>query len=127
MKILIIDNDALVRKSFESMLKKCGHIVSSAKDIDIANDLIVRETPDFVICDLILPVFTTLAFLQLLRNFSYFKIPVLAISSLDKTDFKLASNGLQNIHFKSRPVNLNDIPNCINKILKNKNHRKNKR
>lgn len=55
-KILVIDDDAMVRDTIVRVLKTHGHEVSSAGDGLRGFEIFLREWPDLVVVDVIMPV-----------------------------------------------------------------------
>ena len=114
MKILVIDDENLIRKSFAHFLSSNGHIVTTAKDGSEANNLIEADMPDLIICDLLMPNIPGITFIQLLRNFHQHSVPVIIISTLDKGEVIAASLGLANIDFMAKPVLFEELLKKVN-------------
>lgn len=55
MKILVVDDDRLIRDMFTNSLEGQGHQVTVATDGNDALRLITKEKPDVVLCDIIMP------------------------------------------------------------------------
>lgn len=55
MKILVVDDDRLIRDMFANSLENQGHEVTVAVDGDDALRLLVEMKPDVVLCDIIMP------------------------------------------------------------------------
>lgn len=54
-KILVIDDDELIRITFRNFLKKAGYAVIEAENGNAGITLFKRERPDIVITDLLMP------------------------------------------------------------------------
>lgn len=79
-KILIVDDDASVRKVMRRALEEAGYLVSEAADGKSALAL-MAERPDLVLQDLILPDITGYDLVAKLRARSEDKpVPILALS-----------------------------------------------
>lgn len=55
MKILVVDDDHLIRDMFANSLEAQGHVVAVAIDGDDALRLLGAMKPDVVLCDIIMP------------------------------------------------------------------------
>jgi DNA-binding response OmpR family regulator len=120
MKILIIDDDALVRKSLQFSLSQEGHEITTAKDGLEANEHLQKQLPDLIICDLLMPEVSGITFITILREYFHHDISVIIISTLDKGDVIAANLGIKNIEFMSKPIHFDDLIKKINNISKNK-------
>lgn len=82
--VLIIEDDQDVVAIVAHHLRKCGHEVSIAYDGSEGYLTAVRERPDLVLLDLMLPGFTGQQVLHLLRaNPDVKRTPILVLSALD--------------------------------------------
>lgn len=81
-KVLIIDDSAMVRKIFSENLSKFPdiEIVGTAPDPYIARDKIVKLKPDVITLDIEMPKMDGLTFLKKLMR--YYPLPVVMVSSL---------------------------------------------
>ncbi|MBF0530149.1 MAG: chemotaxis response regulator protein-glutamate methylesterase [Deltaproteobacteria bacterium] len=89
-KVLIIDDSAIVRKIFTEELSKEPDIqvVGSAPDPFVARDKILQLHPDVLTLDIEMPRMDGLTFLKKLMK--HFPIPVIVVSSLTPKGSKLA-------------------------------------
>jgi CheY-like chemotaxis protein len=67
LKVLIADDDRLVRTMVSDLLAELGHAVVAASNGAEAVDLAARETPDVLILDFLMPKMSGLDALQALR------------------------------------------------------------
>ncbi len=67
MKVLIADDDRLVREMLGDLLGELGHAVVAAKDGEEALELWERERPDAVILDFLMPRLSGLDALRRMR------------------------------------------------------------
>jgi CheY-like chemotaxis protein len=111
MKILVIDDDALILRSLALHLGDAGYLVTTATDGSEAIDRIENESekPDLIICDLLMPNISGLTFISLLRNFHNCSIPVITISSLPKGDLLSMYAGIEDIDFLPKPFRISQI------------------
>lgn len=94
-KVLIVDDSALVRKIFSQELAKepAIEVVGTAPDPYIARDKIVYLKPDVVILDIEMPRMDGLTFLEKLME--YYPMPVIIVSSLAKGSCDVALRALE--------------------------------
>src|ERR1035437_2692149 len=118
MKILVVDDDALIRRSLQFMLSKEGHEVKIAKDGLEANEQLENQIPELIICDLMMPECSGVTFISMLREKLHYDIPVIIISTLDKGDVISRNLGLKNIDFMSKPIHTEDLIQKINNYSK---------
>lgn len=93
-KVLIVDDSAIVRKVFSEELSKEKdiEIVGTAPDPYIARDKIVKLQPDVITLDIEMPRMDGLTFLKKLMQFA--PMPVIIVSSLSTEGSKVALDAL---------------------------------
>jgi two-component system chemotaxis response regulator CheB len=94
-KVLIVDDSAIVRKVFTEALSKEPEIevVGSAPDPFVARDKIVQLKPDVITLDIEMPRMDGLTFLKKLMQ--YYPLPVIVVSSLTPQGSKMAVEALE--------------------------------
>jgi two-component system, chemotaxis family, protein-glutamate methylesterase/glutaminase len=94
-KVLIVDDSAMVRKVFTEQLAKDPEIevVGTAPDPYIGRDKIVYLKPDVLILDIEMPRMDGLTFLEKLMR--YYPMPVIIVSSLAKEGCEVALKALE--------------------------------
>lgn len=78
-KLVCIDDDPLIRKSFTAYLEDCGYKTFEAADGKIGIDLVRKEKPDIILLDLRMPEVDGLDALEVLRK-DFPQTPVIIIS-----------------------------------------------
>lgn len=93
-KVLIVDDSAVVRKVFREELsrEKDIEVVGTAPDPYVARDKIVTLKPDVVTLDIEMPRMDGITFLRKLMQ--HYPLPVIIVSSLTKKGGKLAMEAL---------------------------------
>lgn len=109
MKVLIVDDDALLLKALGHHLEAEKHKVISARDGTIAEKLLVAKKPDLVICDLLMPNQTGVGFIKRLREHYKLQIPVIVISTLDNGDLITLYTSSVNIEFIAKPIDFRGL------------------
>lgn len=94
-KVLIVDDSAIVRKIFSRELSRDKRIkvVGTAPDPYVARDKIVRLKPDVVTLDIEMPRMDGITFLKKLMH--HFPIPVVIVSSLTPKGGELALEAME--------------------------------
>ncbi|GIX47036.1 MAG: chemotaxis response regulator protein-glutamate methylesterase [Candidatus Tectimicrobiota bacterium] len=94
-RVLIVDDSAVVRKALSDELAKYDDIevVGSAVDPYVARDKIVKLRPDVVTLDIEMPRMDGLTFLAKLMK--HYPVPVVVVSSLTPENGELALRALQ--------------------------------
>ncbi len=93
-KVLIVDDSAVVRKIFTEELTRDPEleVVGTAPDPYVARDKIVRLKPDVVTLDIEMPRMDGITFLRKLMH--HYPIPVIVVSSLTEKGSQLALEAL---------------------------------
>ncbi len=94
-KVLIVDDSAIVRKIFSDHLSKEAdfEVVGAAPDPFVARDKIVRLKPDVILLDIEMPRMDGLTFLKKLMH--YYPLPVIIVSSLTPKGSKMALDAIE--------------------------------
>lgn len=98
-KILIIEDDKIIKNIIEFLLKKEGYEIEFAEDGLIGLEKIRTFLPDLIITDIMLPYKSGLEITSFVKT-NFPKVPVIIISSLGKEDltvieaFKLGADDL---------------------------------
>ena len=118
--ILIADDDPFLIKIYSTYLNRDQHQVFTCTDGQTALETAIRETPDVIVLDIMLPRMNGLDVLEELRsNKSTKDIPVICLSNLvQEDDQKLAMDlGAQEFIIKAR-LTPNEIIQIIHKYIK---------
>jgi CheY-like chemotaxis protein len=102
--ILLVEDSKFLRVATERTLSKAGYNVSTASDGEEALRMAIKNVPDVVLLDMLLPKLAGLEVLQELKhNPATANVPVIVLSCLsDKNEGKLKSDGAAAYFEKSR-------------------------
>ena len=118
-RVLVVDDSAVVRKVLTKELSKCGDIevVGSALDPYIAREKIVRLRPDVITLDLEMPRMDGLSFLSKLMRF--YPLPVVVVSSLAPKNSETALRALDlgAVEIVSKPGSAYSIPDVRRNLI----------
>ncbi len=94
-KVLIVDDSAVVRQIFQKVLSSDPEIdvVGTASDPYIARDMIVEKKPDVLTLDIEMPRMDGITFLRKLMQFH--PMPVIIVSSLTANGSQLAISAME--------------------------------
>ena len=109
LKILIAEDDVLMTKILELVLKKEGYQVTSCKDGLSAIQKIPVLIPDLIITDIILPFHSGLEIIEHSKN-HFPHIPIMVVSSLRKEEKTIVDAfNLGADEFVSKPFNPKEL------------------
>ncbi len=116
-RILVIDDDKLFQDSISFHLKQNNFDVVIADDAIKALEYMDKYKIDGVISDIMMPDVSGLSLLSLLKQFYFNKIPVIVISSLDKSHVESISLDLGAFCFLAKPLDYEELVSKINEML----------
>ena len=116
MKILIVEDEVLIREGMSDYLMECGYEVFEAGDGQEALDLFHREAPDLVLLDIQLPILNGLEVLKTIRKTS--SVPVLMLTAFHDEDYKLTAFGELADGYLEKPFSLSLLRVRIEAIFK---------
>jgi CheY-like chemotaxis protein len=102
-RILVVDDETIVRQLFAKVLQNAGHDVALAANGREALSHMETRRPDLVLLDLVMPVMDGMAFLRVLRRRPEWKdVPVIVVSGVvDRHQVvKVAELGVQDYLLK---------------------------
>jgi two-component system response regulator VicR len=118
-KILIAEDDALMRKVLKLILKKEGYQVISAKDGLSAIEKIMIFAPDLIITDILLPFRSGLEIINYTKE-NFENIPIIVVSVLgEEKETVIEAFTLGADDFVSKPFNVNELLLRIKRLLDN--------
>lgn len=83
-RILVVEDDTMLRASIEKAITDAGYEVKTAEDGVVALDAARRGKPDLIVLDIMLPGMDGIAVLKALRAEEEFaKTPVIALTNRD--------------------------------------------
>ncbi len=115
-RLLVVDDDNLVRQTFTMALKDEGYDVDCAASAREAMERLLQQVYDIMICDVFMPGENGLDLLQKSREF-YPDMPVVLITAYGSIE--LARNALSSgaSDFITKPCSANDLPIVIERNL----------
>jgi two-component system response regulator AtoC len=115
-KILIIDDEKLIRWALEQHLVKQGYQVSTAESAEKGLALFTENAPDLLLLDNCLPDMTGIQLLEKLHVGGQ-KFKVIMITAYDMSETAVKSMNLGAYEYISKPFNLEELTALIKKTL----------
>lgn len=121
-KILIVDDDSLVRLGLEKFVSKIGHTAVTASSGKKALDLIEAEEPDIVLLDLKLPdSLDGLEILEIIKN-TRPEITVIMISGQTEIHGAVQAMKLGAFDYLEKPVDFNRLHEIVSQVAAEESH-----
>jgi len=115
-RILVVDDEYLIRWSLQQNLVENGYEVSLAASAEEARGLLSREEPDLVLLDIQLPGMTGLDFLKVIRAE---RPDCLAVMITATSDVSVAVQAMRDgaFDYLPKPFNLDEVRVVVDKAL----------
>ncbi|MFA4995945.1 MAG: response regulator [Patescibacteria group bacterium] len=82
-RILIVDDDMTLRELYEERMKQEGYVILSASDGEEAIEKAVKEKPDLILLDIMMPKINGIDVMKMLREKEETsKIPIIVLTAL---------------------------------------------
>jgi nitrogen regulation protein NR(I) len=114
--ILIVDDDAQLRQSFEKLLTAEGHTVKTASSGEAAIPMVQAEVPDLVIMDVRMPGMNGLEAFQGMHEIEP-KLPVIIMTAFGTTETAIEATKLGAFEYVLKPFEIPDILALISQAL----------
>ncbi|MGB8991732.1 MAG: sigma-54 dependent transcriptional regulator [Desulfobaccales bacterium] len=114
--ILIVDDDAQLRQSFEKVLTAEGHTVKTASSGEAAIALVQAGVPDLVIMDVRMPGMSGLEAFRAMHDIEP-KLPVIIMTAFGTTDTAIEATKLGAFEYVLKPFEIPDILTLIAQAL----------
>jgi len=114
-KILIIEDDAVIRTELKILLEKYGYCALTTEDFGNAARYVADSAPHLVLLDINLPVYDGYYICKEIRKTS--KVPVIVVTSRDSDIDELMSMNLGADDFITKPYNTQILLARISAIL----------
>jgi len=114
--ILIVDDDAQLRQSFEKLLNAEGHTVKTASSGEAAISLVKAAVPDLVIMDVRMPGMSGLEAFRAIHEIEP-KLPVIIMTAFGTTDTAIEATKLGAFEYVLKPPEIPDILALIGQAL----------
>jgi DNA-binding NtrC family response regulator len=117
-KIMVVDDEHLIRWSLEQNLKKQGYEVVTAGDGEEALRLVREEQPDLVLLDIQMPGISGIEALEKIKEYDE-DIVVIMVTAHGGLETAVNAMRLGAYDYVSKPFNLDELAIVIRKALEN--------
>jgi two-component system response regulator VicR len=115
MKLLIVEDDALIRKTVELKFKKEGYEVICCADGREGLQKIESELPDIVLTDIMLPYYSGLEIIKTVKAINK-KTPVVVFSTMGQESMVEDAYKLGADEFVKKPFSLSELSIRIKRL-----------
>ena len=110
LEILVVDDEATVRRIMRVALAKAGYKVSVADNGESALAAIREQAPDVLITDIEMPRMDGRALCAAIKKeFPYRAFPIFVVTSLTAREHRQWSEEIPNLHFLEKPVSIRQL------------------
>lgn len=118
MKILVAEDEPLMRMAIEARLKKDGYDVTGVSDGREALKLIEQSPPDLLITDILMPYTSGLELIAIVKTNSAYNLPVIVLSGIGEEATVLEAFQLGAEDFLTKPFNPSELSVRVKRLLK---------
>lgn len=115
-RVLVIDDDSLVRRTLAHFLAEKGYAHFAAEDGTIGLELVQRERPDVVVLDNVLPGFGGIEVLKRIRELDR-HLPVLFVTSQGTSRNAIEAMKLCAFDYLPKPLDLSRLEQQLDRAL----------
>lgn len=120
MKILIAEDDNLIRKTIEIKLAKDGYEIVSCSEGNTALDSIREEMPDIVLTDIMLPSVSGLEIVSAVKDIKDKPIKVIVLSTMGQENIVEEAFRLGADDYMTKPFSLSELSIRVKKLIHSK-------
>lgn len=117
MKILIVDDDAIMRLCLQTCLEKEGYVVALTSNAHEALGKIRDFNPSLIITDIKMPGISGLEMLTMFKGHLFDDVPVIIISTLSGYEVKFFANAIGADAYFEKPVKLKEVIKTIKGLV----------
>ena len=90
-KILIVEDEAVISKTYAEELRDQGFLVLTAMNGSIGLEIASREKPDIILLDILMPVMDGLTIMSKLRESGLYgkNVPIILLTNLSASEEKI--------------------------------------
>jgi CheY-like chemotaxis protein len=116
-KLLIVDDDKLIRETYQSVLSAAGYNVNVAEDLPTTERVLKQSAPDFLLLDLMMKPKNGWEILDHIRqNPNWQQIPIILFSGKVVFAHEIRRYGDQVVGYIRKPTRLPDIIKEISRV-----------
>jgi len=121
--VLVADDEVAVSKLICYVLENAGFNVKIAQDGGDALDQIIKETPDLVLLDLMLPTISGFEILSKIRENEKLKsLPIIVLTCRGQEEDKQKATHLGVTEYLTKPFSPSGLINIIRNVMVNRHY-----
>ena len=118
-RILIVEDDARVMRLYSEVLEGCGYEIVQANYALPALFRAVRNPPDLILADLVMPVMNGLEMIRQFKGHEETRdIPVVVVTGSDTPEDREAALKAGCVGFLTKPIDIEAFPGQVAKFLR---------
>jgi two-component system response regulator VicR len=123
-KVMLVEDDNNLREIYQARLSAEGYQLLSAKDGEEALALAVKEKPDLIICDVMMPKVSGFEMLDILRSTQGIQnTRVIVMTALSQAEDKAKAEKLgADLYLVKSQVTLEDMARSVRNLLNQDGH-----
>jgi two-component system, cell cycle response regulator len=122
-RILIVDDDDVVRESLYDFLEDNGFAVAAVDSADRALETLAKDEFDLIISDLVMPKMDGISLIKAIRELEK-DIPFLVMTGFASIEYAVESMKAGATDFITKPLKFDHVMLIINRVLETSNLRK---
>nr|YP_009296687.1 hypothetical protein Apop_137 [Apophlaea sinclairii]AOM65827.1 hypothetical protein Apop_137 [Apophlaea sinclairii] len=116
--ILLVDDNRHLRESIKLYLQSYGFVMILAENVIQATRLLVKQSPDIIIVDIVMPQKDGYFFINYVRsNYLSAKIPIIILTAKGMTADRIKGYNLGCSAYLSKPFDPNELVSIIKNLL----------
>jgi len=124
-KILIVEDEAIISKTYADELRDQGFLVFTAMNGSVGLEIAFREKPDIILLDILMPVMDGLTMMGKLREKDFYgkNVPIILLTNMSASEEKIMQAVTKNepaYYLVKSDWNLSDVLEKIKERLARK-------
>lgn len=117
-RILIIDDDAIVIKLAGAILSSAGYEVLSSTDAAVGLEMAMKQKVDLIVLDVMIPVINGFNICRLLKSQEkYKKIPIVLLTSRSQEEDRKIGFEVGADEYIAKPIDRENFLNTVKQLL----------
>ncbi len=117
-KILIVDDDSVVLRLVESLLKNKGYQVTTAFEAPVGLEVAINQRPDLIILDVMMPIINGFNICRLIKSEHGHKhIPIILLTSRASEEDRQIGMQVGADAYMAKPLDTEKLLNTIQELL----------
>ncbi len=117
MKILVAEDEAMLRKTIEMKLKKEGYEVVVTTDGRQAIEELEQANPDVIVTDIMMPYASGLEVINFVRQKLNRKTPIIILSAMEQEKVVMEAFELGADDYITKPFSLNELAIRVKRLI----------